>query len=275
MKKILLAFDGSHFSEGALDFATELNKINPVMVTGLFMPLVDYSSLWSYSGGGKTESMFVPLVEDEDSKAVQENIHRFENFCRAHKIEYRVHKDFFDFAVPQLSRESRFADLLILSSQRFYEQAGSSAPNNYLKEALQEVECPVLVVPEKFDFPISNILTYDGKQESVYAIKQFAYLFPELSKNRSLLVYVSEKPDDSVPEQVNIEEFAKCHFEQLSVLRLDVNPKKQFGAWLTDKHATLVVCGSFGKSAFTQIFHKSFAADLIKEHRLPVFIAHK
>lgn len=53
MRKILLAFDGSHFSEGAIEFANQLNKRNPVLLVGIFLPLIDYSALWSYSGGGK------------------------------------------------------------------------------------------------------------------------------------------------------------------------------------------------------------------------------
>ena len=61
----------------------------------------------------------------------------------------------------------------------FYENIGIHSSYDYLKDVLHDVACPVLLVPEKFDFPESVILAYDGSEESVYAIKQFAYLFPE------------------------------------------------------------------------------------------------
>ena len=37
MKKILLAFDGTHFSNGAFQFARELNELEPALVTGAFL----------------------------------------------------------------------------------------------------------------------------------------------------------------------------------------------------------------------------------------------
>ena len=56
MKKVLVAFDGHHFSEGALEFARKLNEKNPLVLVGVFLPQVDYSALWSHSGGGKAGS---------------------------------------------------------------------------------------------------------------------------------------------------------------------------------------------------------------------------
>lgn len=275
MKKILLAFDGSHYSTGALAFVQELNKRSPVMVTGAFLPQVNYSALWSYSGGGQAGSLFIPLLEDEDATEVQQNMQQFELFCRSNKIAYTIHKDFFDFALPQIKAETRFADLLVLSSERFYEQAGANAPNDYLKEVLHSVECPVVVVPETFEFPVNNILAYDGTPASVYAIKQFAYLFPELTGNKTELVYATEKEEDGLPHQHNIDELATRHYNQLTFCRLEANPRKEFSQWLEGKTATLLVCGSFGGSVFSNIFHRSFATDVIKLKRFPIFIAHK
>jgi nucleotide-binding universal stress UspA family protein len=275
MKKVLLAFDGHHFSEGALEFARQLNAKSPLLLTGVFLPQVDYSALWSHSGGGKAGAVFIPLLEDEDALAVQQNMKRFETYCRHNKIEYRLHKDFLNFAIPELKNETRFADLLILGSERFYEQAGTNKPNDYLKEALHGVECPVVVIPEKFDFPAHTILTYDGKEASVYAIKQFAYLFPEFSKNDTLLIYADKKGKDQLPDQSNIEELAARHYSNLTLCDLEMDSKAGFAEWLSDKKKAIVVCGSFGGSAFSQLFHKSFAADIIQDHRLPLFIAHK
>jgi nucleotide-binding universal stress UspA family protein len=275
MKKILLAFDGSHYSEGALEFAKRLNQKNPIFLAGIFLPQIDYSALWSYSGGSKLGSLFIPLVEDEDSIAVQANITRFESFCHENNIECQTHTDFFDFALPELKKESRFADLLILSSEKFFEQASAGVPNEYLKETLFGVECPVIVVPEKFDFPTNNILAYDGKESSVYAIKQFTYLFPELSSNETILIYANEKDGGDLPHHENIKELISHHFQKFSLYYLEANPGKHFPTWLKDQHASILVTGAFGGSGLSRLFHKSFTADVIRDHRLPVFIAHK
>lgn len=275
MKKILLAFDGTHFSEGALQFARKLNDRQPVLLTGAFLPQVDYANLWSYSGGGTAGESYIPLVEDADAEAVQQNIKRFESFCHTNSIRFRVHKDYFNFTLPDLKKESRYADLLIISSEVFYKQAGINESNDYLKQALHDVECPVIIVPEKYDFPQSNILSYDGSESSVNAIKQFAYLFPEFTGHPTLLVYANNKNENEFPDEQNIKELLSLHYPQLSWMKFEANPKIHFATWISEKKGAILISGSFGRSGFSMMFKKSFITDVISDHRVPVFIAHR
>lgn len=275
MKKILIAFDGGHFSEGALFFAKKLNDRTPILLTGAFLPQVDYANLWSYSGGAMAGASYIPLVEDADAIAVQKNIKRFESFCHTNNIRFRVHKDYFNFTLPELKKESRYADILIISSEVFYEQAGTNEPNEYLKQALHDVECPVIIVPEKCDFPQSNILSYDGSESSVNAIKQFAYLFPELTDHPSILVYAKEKKEDEFPDEKNINELLGLHYPQLHWLKLDADPKKYFATWISEKKGAILISGAYGRSGFSMMFKRSFISDVISDHKVPVFIAHK
>lgn len=273
MKKMLLAFDGKHFSEGAFEFARSINELNPVLLTGVFLPQVNYANLWSYADG-MNGPIFIPFDEGETADTSAANVERFENLCRKTNIEYRVHKDLTDFALPGLKKESRFADLLIIGSESFYENLAQGEPNEYLKDAMHGMECPVIVVPEKYDFPKTNILSYDGSASAVYAIKQFAYLFPELTANKTLLVYAKEGIENDIPDMAFIEELAGRHFIDLTITKLDINPTKHFNAWLSEMKTAIVVSGSFGRSGLAGLFHKSFVSETIKDHRIPVFITH-
>ena len=131
------------------------------------------------------------------------------------------------------------------------------------------------MVPEKFDFPESIILAYDGSKESVYAIKQFAYLFPELTGAQTLLVYANDEPDKDFPEKAQIEELAARHYPDLTFFKLDVDPGKYFGVWLSEKKSALLVSGSYGHAGPSHLFKKSFVKEVITDHQLPVFIAHR
>jgi hypothetical protein len=273
MKKIILAFDGKHFSEGSFEFARRLNELQQILLTGVFLPQAELADFWGYARG--VAGPFFPLIESNETDLVEQNVDRFEKLCSMNSIEYRVHKDFFDFAMPELKRESRYADLLILGSEIFYENKGTNSPNDYLREALHNVECPVLLVPEGFDFPENIILTYDGSKDSIFAIKQFAYLFPELKSKPTLLVYANDDAEKGFPEKIEIEELAARHFSNLTLFKLDVNPTKYFSTWILEKKSAIVVSGSYGRSDFSQLFKKSFINDVIGDHRLPVFIAHK
>ena len=273
MKKLLLAFDGEHFSNGAFDFACRLNEREPLMLTGVFLPQLDFANLWSYAEG-TAGTLFVPLVEKDSAVKIEHNIARFEALCRKHHIEYRIHKDFNDFALPELKKETRFADLLLLGSESFYAATGVKEQNEYMKEMLHIAECPVLLVPEKAAFPQSNILTYDGSESSAYAIRQFSYLFPELAPNESVLLYARHEADMEIPDVKNIEELVSQHFPKLSIMKLTLDPKIFLSAWLMDIKNPVLVAGAFGRSGISRLFKPSFVTDLIKEHSLPVFIAH-
>ena len=274
MKKILLVFDGIHYSEGAFEFARMMNETERVMITGVFLPQVDYANLWSHSAG-TSGALFIPMLEDEEADVIQKNISRFERSCRNNLVQYRVHKDFFDLALPELIKETRFADLVILGSELFYKNLGAYEPNDYLKEALHEAECPVLVVPEHFDFPDSTVLAYDGSASSMYAIKQFVYLFPWMRRNKTLLVYVNDTNEKLLPDELQLKEWAGRHFPDLTIMKLEIDPKKYFATWIGDRKNTILVTGAYGRSSFSQFFKKSFVTDVIHDHRLPVFITHR
>jgi len=273
MKKILLAFDGTNFSEGAFEFARRMNERSPILLTAAFLPQIDYANVWSYAEA-TAGPLFIPLSEEEDAVVVHKNIARFELLCQNNNIDYRVHKDFLDFAIPALKKETRFADLLIIGSESFYENLGINEPNENLKDALHAAECPILVVPEKFEYPKTNVLTYNGSNDSVYAIKQFAYLFPEFSKNETLLVYSKGETEMEIPDQAYIEELAGRHFPNLTIMKLRLDPKKYFSSWMLDRKNAVLVSGAFSRSVFSQMFKKSFITDIITDHKLPVFIAH-
>jgi nucleotide-binding universal stress UspA family protein len=275
MKKVILAVDGTNFSNGAFEFVRKISEKEPVMIAGIFVPQMDYANLWSYASAAGTGAVFVPLVEEEENEEVKKNIEKFEQLCKKHGIAYRVHKDFFDFALPELKRESRFADVMILSSELFYKQMAGADQYEYMQHALHNAECPVLIVPENFYFPDNNILAYDGSEESVYAIKQFAYLFPMLALNKTLLVYADEHDDKDIPDKSLITELAMQHYPDLHCFKSQLNPKKYFSDWIAEKKGAILVSGSFGRSALSQSFKKSFVLNIIKEHRVPVFIAHK
>jgi len=273
MKKIILAFDGTNFPEAAFEFASKINELQPVLLTGAFLPQVLLANLWSYSTPGG--AIFIPLDDSEEDDLVQQNIQRFEELCKAKKINYTVHKDFFDLGLSALEKESRFADLLILGSEEFYNNSGKAEIDSFLELALHDVKCPVLLVPKHFSFPQKLILCYDGSEESVFAIKQFAYLFPEFLNIPALLVYATKKNDEDFPEKYSIEELVKEHFKNLSFLKLVADPKTYFNTWAKEKKGAMVISGSYSRSGLSQIFKKSFMKRVIADHQLPVFIAHQ
>lgn len=273
MKKIIIPFDGNHFSKGAFSFAQNLHEINPVLLTGVFLPAVDYARFFFFPAAFAAPE-YVPVMQNFEEQDVESNVGDFARQCEKNGIEYRVHKDVYEFTIPQLSKESRFADLMIIGSESFYREGTQYGTNQYLKDALRNTECPVIIVPEKYDFPSQIILAYDGSESSVFAIKQFAYLFPELCNLKTILVYAGNDKHD-IPEPVSIKELATRHYPDLTITKLNSDTKNDLNKLLNEYDKSIVVSGSFGRSEISELFNKSFIMGIIKKYKTPVFIAHK
>ena len=266
MRKVILAFDGDNFSEGAFQFARQLNEQDAILLTGVFLPRIVFSQPVIYAQRGKDVPVYIPLIDEEEMGVIERNVEHFKMLCLTHRIEHRIHKDFEDFPLFELSKETRYADLLILGIEKFYEELGTTRPNVYFETTLHRSECPVIVVPEKFNFPRNVILAYDGSKNSVYAIKQFAYLFPGFTKGKTIVVF-SNRENEKLPEKSNLEELLARHFANLAFLTVDVDFKEYFSTLTVPKSTPIVVAGSYGRSALSQLFKKSFVAQIIKDYK--------
>lgn len=273
MKKIIIAFDGENFSEGAFEFARKLNESETILLTGVFLREVELSGPWAFEGG--VPGYVRPVFERVDEELLNNVVYTFEKRCISNGIDFRVHRDTGDYIINELAKETQFADLLILGSQMFYKDLGTELPNDYLEGALTRIKCPVIVVPEQFDFPEGTVLAYDGSDNSVFAIKQFAYLFPELADKPAVLLYASSKENKDFPDKSLIEELAARHYKNLTLYKMDVKPGEYLNAWIVGKESVILVCGGYGRSGLSQLFKKSFVRDVIASHSLPVFIDHR
>lgn len=272
MKKILLVFDGSHFSQGSFKMASFLNEIEPSMVTGIFLQPIDYRDIVGYTGVGNGSPITITPFQT-DTTLIQKNVTLFESKCQHAGIEYRTHVDTDLFALEELQKETRFADLMILSSELFYENIGKDQPNEYLKKVLRQTECPILLVPEEYKLPSKLLLAYDGKPDSVFAIKQFMYLFPQLNNWDTKLITLEDE-DESLPHQALIEELASKHFSNLTLEVVATETAASFANWVSEHDNYLLVAGAYGRSELSNLFKKSFLSEVIEQHKTPIFIAH-
>lgn len=268
-----MAFEETLFPEGAFEFVRKLNEYEPVMVTGLFIPQVRYSDVWSY--GGAMVGAGIQSVVLDDPGLIRKTIQRFETVCQHNGIPYRVHSGDNDFSLQALVKETRYADVMVISSEKFFHFLSVPDPGNYMKDVMKQAECPVVIVPEHHAFPEKLILAYDGHASSVYAIKQFANIFPNLASLPTLLVYANEQSGTDIPEEIYVEELVTQHYPNLDIMKLHMDNRKQFARWVDIHPKALLVSGAFGRSAMSSIIRKSYITDIIAEQRMPIFIAHR
>lgn len=273
MKKIIFACDGKNFSNGAFEFIKWLRLQEPVRVTGVFFAAVNYQMLIATAIGAYADA-YIDYKEDSETE-IKSSIERFKEECRKNDIEYRVHREHEFWNLDDIAKETRFADLLVLSSEQFAADISDEQPNSYLRQTIHVAECPVMVIPGHFQTPGEIMITYNGKKDSVYSMKQFCYLFPQLTRMPANIVYIKDEDNDNIPLLNYMEEYAGCHFDDLNFEKMHFDPKLSFPAWASEENNKLVIAGSYGRSGFSGLVSKSFAEEIIRNNNLPVFIAHQ
>jgi hypothetical protein len=272
MKKILLLCDGDNFPTGAIRFIRNMRENEPLYVKGIFFNPIDVQEM--------IPAGFIPVagpylkLKEEEKKLVQISQNKFKEAFEHAAIKYEVHPHIGDWNRELFVKESRFADFVIISEELFCSNQPEAQPGYIMIEALRASECPVVVVPENFTSVERLALAYDGGKESMHAIKQFVYLFPNLLDLPAEFVHIKKEITNEIPEQSLLGEYTFSHFEAQYTSKLHFDPKKYLTSWLGYKRNVFLVSGSFSRSAVSNTFKSSFAVHVIAEHTCPIFIAH-
>jgi len=277
MKKIIAAFDGLKYSESTKDYAIYLAKRTNTHLVGIFMDDPIYTSYEIYQLIVKEAASEdkVKKYEAKDKKTRAAASKQFETACQHSGVEYSIHHDR-DIAIQELKHESIYTDLLIIDSKETLTHYTEKLPTRFIRDLLGDAQCPVLIVPKKFK-PIQKlILLYDGEPSSVHAIKMFSYLLPQLKHLETEVISV--KPVDEtlhMPDNKLMKEFMKRHYPKAKyIVRKGLAEDEIVTHLKLEKENTLVVLGAYRRGTVSRWFRESMADILMKEVKLPLFIAH-
>lgn len=272
MKQVLFISAGQEFPQGPFAFLKMMQQDERTHATALFFKPIDYASL----AAATVSTQIRPLLELEEKEKETIAVHKahFARQCEQHHISYTIHANDAEWQQDLLIKESRFADLIIISGELFFADAADAQPNHYLHEALHHAECPVIVVPENFRAVQHLFLAYDGSRESLYALKQFCYLFPQLTSLPAEMIYLKDDESNTIPDLDHFKQYSRLKFECLGHSKLHFKPADYLAAWLSEKQQGLLVTGAFGRSSLSYLARPSFADTIIRDHQVPIFIAH-
>jgi len=276
MKKIIAALDGLKFSASTRDYAIQLSRQNNAHLVGVFLD--DHSSYKIYDliheKGGLIGSVKKKL-DKKDIKSRAVAVKSFETACQKAGLNYTIHHDR-SIAIQELLLESIYADLLVIDSRETATNYPEKVPTEFIRQLLSNVQCPVLVVPHLFK-PISKlVLLYDGEPSSVHAIKMFSYLLSALKPYPTEVITVNDpKQSLHVPENKLMKEFMKRHFPKATFTVLKGLAEPEIVDYLKkQKETPLVILGAYRRGMVSRWFRSSMADVLMKDLRLPLFIAH-
>lgn len=277
MKKIIAAFDGLKYSKNTRDYSIELSRLSGAHLTGVFLDDMTYTSFKIYDlivKDGVSEKRLSKYKHGDAQKRAQSSID-FESCCRKARVEFNVHHDR-DVALNEVLHESVFADLLIIDSKETLTHYDEKIPSRFIKNLLADSNCPVMLVQSEYT-PINKLIFfYNGSPASVFAIKMFSCMFPVFENSSVELISVKAIEDNlHISDNKLLNEFMRIHFKKTTYTVLKGIPETEIRQCLKDQpENTLIVLGAYGRSAVSRWFRSSLADFLLKETKLPVFIAH-
>ena len=277
MKKIIAAFDGLKYSESTRDYAIYLAKQTNTHLVGVFMNDFTYTSYKIYdliAKEGVSDDKLKKL-EAKDKETRAEAAADFEKACQHSALEFSIHNDR-DIAILELKHESLYADLLVINSGETLTHYAENLPTRFIRELLSDTQCPVLIVPQKYK-PIQKIIIlYDGEPSSVHAVKMFSYLLPQLKHLDTEVISVNPvNASMHLPDNKLMKEFMKRHYPKATYTIMKGWAEDEIVKHLknTTENA-LVVLGAYRRGTVSRWFRESMADTLMKELKLPLFIAH-
>ena len=277
MKKIIAAFDGLKYSGSTRDYAIYLAKQTNTHLVGIFMDDPTYTSYKIYELIVKeaVSEDKLKIFEAKDKAIRAAAAENFEKACQQSGLEYTLHHDR-NIAIQDLKHESIYADLLIIDSKETLTHYTEKLPTRFIRDLLGDAQCPVLIVPQKYKPVDKIILLYDGEPSSVHAIKMFSYLLPQLKHLNTEVISV--KPVNSIlhlPDNKLMKEFMKRHYPKAKYTVMKGWAEDEIVKHLkqTSENA-LVVMGAYRRGPVSRWFRESMADSLMKEVKMPLFIAH-
>lgn len=278
MKKIIAAFDGLKYSTATRDYAIALTNPKDTHLVGVFMEDPYYTGYKIYDlieeKGGVSE-LKRDQLDAKDKTKRNEAVSDFEKYCTAKGLQYTVHHDH-KTPIRELKHESIYADLLIINASETLSHHSEKLPTYFIRDLLTDTQCPVLIVPKKY-IPVKKIvLLYDGAPSSVYAVKMFSYLLPQLKDLETAVISVNA-PDANLhmPDNKLMKEFMKRHFPKAKFIVKKGNAEEEIIRYLKEMDPdTMVVLGAYRRGTVSRWFKESMADVLMKEIKLPLFVAH-
>jgi nucleotide-binding universal stress UspA family protein len=270
MKNILVLLNGKLTPEHVATAAVEVAKSTSSFLRAIFLnysvDLAEYSypfpndlSLTRNRFTGKT-------LAEEDAELLEGNMKVFRDECEAAKIDFQIESDK-EMSLGSLMEISAFSDLILAD-------ANENLKQYHIVDLLVNARCPVYLVSKHAEQIENVILTYDGTPSSMYAIKMYTYLFPELRDLPIYLVHVSENQHE-FPKEKEVKAWLSKHHRNAQIQMLKGNIRDELVKFTETLPASLVVMGSFGRSHLSRFFHKSLAHYIIENGKSSLFITHK
>ena len=280
MKKIVLAVNSHQVNKNVVDFACYIAKGANSKLTALFLKDNDFELIPSQDikKSYYKEVADVSASEKPVRMDVDHAVHLFVDCCKTNNVPFDIQLNAKaqkngGSPISEVIIESRFADLLILDPETSFQKKPEAVPTHFIKDVVADAECPVIVAPVLFENIDEIVFCYDGGQSSVFAMKQFSYLFPEFSGKKIVILEVGDFKHKLIHKE-KLAGWMVDHYSQFDFEILEGQAGDELFKHFLLKKYLLVVMGAYGRNMLSNLFKKSSADLIMRTADFPLFISH-
>lgn len=279
MEKILIAIDAAGIERNAIEFACYLGRLTRSKITGVFlenMLATNDRALQEAGDHDGRKPLLGNRIENYKNRKelIERNIETFKEKCISEETVCHVHRNR-GLPEKEMVKESRFADLLVIDPETSFTPSYRGAPTAFTRYVLKNAECPVVIAPKSFTGFDEIVFAYDRSPSSVFAMKQFTYLFPQLHNKKVTILQVSENGQWQDEDKYIFSEWLKDHYGDLHFEALKGDTDTALLDYLLRRKSIFLIMGAYGRNNLSLVFKHSRARLLIATVNLPIFIAHR
>jgi nucleotide-binding universal stress UspA family protein len=271
MKKLLVAFNATNYSNSLADFAIKIARQSNSVIHAVFLSPSFVPATYTFSSDLPLASTgLISTVEmiEESRKLTEADIQMFKDDCAAGNISCSTDYSS-DITLSDLVDHSAFADLILCDAK---EELGGIS----IRDLLVDTHCPVLLVPQVVHLPARAVLCYDESFSSILAMKMYSYLSPEWKELPSTILSINPKGDNGLKFDDYLDDWLPLHFPTPQKQILQGNLQKELVSFIRkNDEQSIVVMGAYGGNAVSRLFHRSLANIVIEETNALVFIMHE
>lgn len=277
MQKILFVTDALRLREKSVEFAAYLCKLSHSSLTAIFLEDSLFDTRTEHTIRTCAMEAGVTLddapVDTMKRRSCAQNIKRLRAACATQEITCNIHRECGE-PVNEVIRESVCADFILVDADTSFRNSPDPVPTSFVKELLNYAQCPVIVMPESFEGIQQLIFTYDGKLSSIFAIKQFTYLFPDINRLPVTLLTIDADNKIEPDDLGRLQAWLEVHYTNITWVNYETGVRAGLMEELIYKHGAFIVMGAYGRSAFSTAFQPSHAKQVLELVTQPVFITH-
>jgi nucleotide-binding universal stress UspA family protein len=277
IKSILLAVDGSAYTEPVLKYGIELSKKFDAFLRVL--TVIDIRIFeWAVAIGVEGFAPIIPSAgyQEESQKILEQKadevLKKTEKILQQEKIQYVLEKESGN-PVDVICDKARLTDMVILGARGEFAKWSDKMLGATLESLSRLCIKPLLVIPREFKKFSKILLAYDGSENASKALALAAFFASRL-KLPILLLNVNESEENGKEILKEAMDYLMPYNLEKVEQRIVVgDADEKINMVAGDTASDLIIMGSYGHSRIREAILGSTTVQTMRKATVPVLIA--